>query len=95
MRQAAAVLLVVATLAGGYFATRTYHAFLLLRSAYDAGAPMTSSIRPWMTFGYIAATYGTSPTVLIARLGLPAGADPAASLKSAAEQNGQAHTETW
>ena len=38
----------------------------------------------------IAVTYGTSPAVLITRLGLPAGADPGTSLKSVAEQNGQA-----
>jgi hypothetical protein len=90
VRQAAAALLVVATLASGYFATRTYHAFLLLRSAYDAGSSMTSSIRPWMTLGYIAATYGTSPAALINSLGLPAEADPGTSLKSVAEQHGQA-----
>ena len=69
-------LLVVATLSSAYFATQTYHAFRLPRSAYDAGSPMPSSIRPWMTFGYVAAAYGTSPAELISRPGLPAATDP-------------------
>jgi membrane protein DedA with SNARE-associated domain len=70
------------------FGLRTYSSFLLLRSAYEAGAPKTSSVRPWMTLGYVAATFGTSNAALIERLGLPARTDPNTSLKSLAEQAG-------
>lgn len=87
-RRIAAVLLVVAALATVLFGFRTYHSFLLLRSAYAAGAPMTSSVRPWMTLGYVAGTYRVPGATLSARLGLPAGTDPKTSLKSLAEQAG-------
>jgi hypothetical protein len=53
-----------------FFGLRTYGSFMLLRSAYEAGAPMTSSIRPWMTLQYVATTYRTSNAALIERLGL-------------------------
>ena len=87
-RRIAAVLFVVAALPTVLFGFRTYHSFLLLRSAYAAGAPMTSSVRPWMTLGYVAGTYRVPGATLSARLGLPAGTDPKTSLKSLAEQAG-------
>jgi membrane protein DedA with SNARE-associated domain len=71
-----------------FFGLRTYGSFVLLRSAYAAGAPMTSSIRAWMTLGYVATTYRTSNAALIERLGLPAETDPNTSLKSIAERAG-------
>lgn len=70
------------------FGLRTYGSFMLLRSAYAAGAPMTSSIRAWMTLQYVASTYRTSNAALIERFGLTPGTDPNASLKSIAEQAG-------
>jgi membrane protein DedA with SNARE-associated domain len=60
----------------------------LLRSAYEAGAPKTSSIRPWMTLNYVAVTYHMPATALTERLGLPSETDPNTSLKSVAEQAG-------
>jgi membrane protein DedA with SNARE-associated domain len=72
------------------FGMRTYGSFLLLRSAYEAGAPMTSSIRPWMTLKYVAATYRAPDAALATRLGLTPGTDPNTSLKSLADQAGVA-----
>lgn len=70
------------------FGLRTYGSFLLLRSAYEAGAPMTSSVRAWMTLDYVATTYRTPRAALLERLGLPANTDPNASLKSLADRAG-------
>lgn len=82
------VVFAASTLSAAFFGLRTYGSFLLLRSAYEAGAPMTSSIRAWMTLGYVATTFRTSDAALIERLGLAPGTDPNASLKSLGEQAG-------
>jgi hypothetical protein len=70
------------------FGLRTYGSFLLLRSAYEAGAPTTSHIRPWMTLSYLATRYRVSEERLILRLRLPAETIPDTSLKSLAEGRG-------
>jgi membrane protein DedA with SNARE-associated domain len=90
VRRIAAVAFAAAMMSTAFFGLRTYGSFVLLRSAYEAGAPMTSSIRAWMTLQYIATTFRTSNAALIERLGLPAGTDPNASLKSLGEQAGVA-----
>ena len=74
--------MLVSTLLG----MRTYRSFLLLRSAYDAGAPMTSSIRPWMTLDCIAATYRIPEVALVERLELTPATDPDATLRMLAQQ---------
>ena len=56
-RRIAAIVFLIAVVPTVLFALRTYGSFRLLRSAYEAGAPMTSSIRAWMTLKYVAATY--------------------------------------
>ena len=88
VRRVAAITFVAAMMSAAFFGLRTYGSFVLLRSAYAAGAPMTSSIRAWMTLGYVATTYRTSNAALIERLGLAPGTDPNASLKSLGEQAG-------
>jgi len=50
-RRIALAVFVVAALSSVLFGLRSFGAFRLLRSAYEAGAPATSSIRPWMTCG--------------------------------------------
>jgi membrane protein DedA with SNARE-associated domain len=70
------------------FALRSYGSFRLLRSAYEAGAPKTSSIRAWMTVTYIAGVYHVPATELLNRLGIPSSAGADITLKSAAEQSG-------
>jgi hypothetical protein len=60
VRRIAAIAFVAAMMSAAFFGLRTYGSFLLLRSAYEAGAPMTSSIRAWMTLQYVASTYRTS-----------------------------------
>jgi len=68
------------------FSRRASHSFLLLRSAYELGAPDVSSIRPWMTLRYIAETYRVPETALRERLGLPSASDPHISLRALARQ---------
>jgi hypothetical protein len=87
-RKVAVIVCIIATLLSGLFGLRTYGSFLLLRSAYEAGAPRTSSIRPWMTLAYVAAAYRMPNSVLIDHLGLPPGTDPNDSLKTVAERAG-------
>ena len=83
----------IATLATGIFGIRTYNSLLLLRSAYAAGAPEVSSIRPWMTLRYVAETYHVPQAALIARLDLPAETVPDTSLKSLAKRKEQSPVE--
>jgi membrane protein DedA with SNARE-associated domain len=80
------VLAVVAAFATILFGLRSYHTFLLLRSAYEAGAPDASSLRPWMTLGYVAGAYRAPETALRDRLGLPPEIGSATSLRSLAER---------
>jgi membrane protein DedA with SNARE-associated domain len=70
------------------FGLRSYHSFLLLRSAYELGAPKVAAIRAWMTIGYIAGTYRAPRAALTDRLGLPPNTDPDASLRSIAIREG-------
>jgi membrane protein DedA with SNARE-associated domain len=88
VRGLAAGVFVVATLLTVLFGLRTYGSFLLLRSAYDTGAPRTSSIRPWMTLAYVAAAYRMPNAVLIEHLELPAATNPDSSLKTLAGHAG-------
>jgi membrane protein DedA with SNARE-associated domain len=88
VRRIAIAMLVVATLSALFFGFRSYGSFRLLQSAYEAGAPLTSSIRAWMTLSYVAAAYRTSDEVLIHQLGLPPETDPKTSLKSLADGAG-------
>jgi membrane-associated protein len=85
-RQIAAVVLVVAVIATALFGGRTFRSLLYLHSAYEAGVPMTSSIRAWMTLGYVAGTYRATASTLIDDLGLPPETDPNTTLKSLAGQ---------
>ena len=87
-RRVATVVLVLAALATALVGLRTYSSLQLLRSAYEAGAPMTSSIRPWMTLRYIAIHYRVPEARLVTRLGLPVQTDPDTSLRSLAERRG-------
>jgi membrane protein DedA with SNARE-associated domain len=88
VRRAAFVLLVLFMIPTVWFARHSYGSFLLLRSAYQAGAPDTSSIRSWMTLAYVGDAYGVSTASLIAGLGLPATTDPTTNLRAAAELAG-------
>jgi membrane protein DedA with SNARE-associated domain len=87
-RRIAVALLIAATLSSALLGIRSYRSFLLLRSAYDAGAPSTSAIRPWMTLDYVAATYRIPGAALVERLALPPATDSNATLRSLAQQQG-------
>ena len=87
-RRMAIALLVLLTLPTLWFALRSYGSFQLLRSAYEAGAPRTSSIRGWMTLTYVARTYRVDLSALMKNLGLAPDTDPNTDLRSAAEQSG-------
>jgi membrane-associated protein len=88
MRRAALVLCALMLLPTLWLGMRTVRSFLLLRSAYEVGAPATSSIRGWMTLRYVAATYRTPAAALRERLGLPPATDADANLKSLADRAG-------
>jgi membrane protein DedA with SNARE-associated domain len=88
IRRTALLIFVLALLPALICGVRTYRTFLLLRSAYEMGAPMTSSIRGWMTLDYVAANYRTPQLVLIERLGLAPATDGGTSLRTLAERAG-------
>jgi membrane protein DedA with SNARE-associated domain len=83
-RRVAAALFIVFVLPTLWFALRSHGSFVLLRSAYEAGAPDTSSIRPWMTLTYVADAYHVPASALIAGLGLPSATNPNTNLRAAA-----------
>jgi membrane protein DedA with SNARE-associated domain len=93
VRRLLVALAVLAALAAILFGLRSYHTFLLLRSAYEAGAPDASSVRPWMTLGYVAGTYRAPETALRERLGLPPEIGSATSLRSLADREQRAPLE--
>ncbi len=78
----------MAALSSVLFGLRSVGSFRLLRSAYEAGAPMTSSVRPWMTLAYVSTTYRAPEAELLERLALPAKTDPDTSLRTLAEREG-------
>ena len=82
------VLLALAALSAVIFGLRTYRSFLLLRSAYQAGSPEVSGVRPWMTLEYVARTYSVPQAALAERLGHPPDVDPKTSLRSLARRQG-------
>jgi len=88
VRRIAVAFLIAATLSSALLGVRSYRSFLLLHSAYAAGSPMTSSIRPWMTLEYVAATYQVPDAALLERLGLAPSIDPRTSLRSLAQEAG-------
>jgi len=88
MRCAAAALCAVLILPTVWFGRHTLATFHLLRSAYEAGAPDTSSIRPWMTLTYVADAYHVSVPGLLGILALPPVTNPDTNLRSAAQQSG-------
>ena len=87
-RRVAAIIVVFAVVPTILFGLRTYGSFLLLRSAYQAGAPKTSSVRPWMTLDYVATTYRVPTATLVRHLDLPTQTNLGISLKSLAELAG-------
>ncbi len=70
------------------FGLRAYHSLLVLRSAYELGAPQISSVRAWMTIRYVAGAHRAPEAALIAQLQLAPGTDPDTELKSLAEREG-------
>jgi membrane protein DedA with SNARE-associated domain len=88
VRRLATIVFLIAVVPTMFFGLRSYGSFRLLRSAYEAGAPMTSSVRAWMTLKYVAVTYGAPEPVLIAQLELPPQTDSNTSLKTLADRAG-------
>lgn len=88
LRRAAFALSLLFVFPTAFFALRSYGSFRLLRSAYEAGAPKTSSIRAWMTVGYIAGVYHIPAAELRDQLKIPSNSGEDTTLRSAAEQSG-------
>lgn len=78
------VLLVLAAVATALLAVRTCRTFSMLESAYTAGMPQSSTVRPWMTIGYVARNYRVSEVELRRRLDLPDDVPSDATLKTLA-----------
>lgn len=89
-RRIAAAVFVAGMLASVLLGMRTYQSYLLMRSAQAAGAPATSSIRPWMTLDYISTNFQVPDSVLLNGLALPPATDMHTSLKNLAEREGEA-----
>lgn len=87
-RRIAFLVAALAAVAVMLFGFATQRSYLLLRSAQEAGAPRTSSIRAWMSLDYVARSYDVPVDVLIARLGLPPDANPQATIRGTAETTG-------
>jgi membrane-associated protein len=87
-RRIALWLFALAVLPTLIFGMRTFGSFKVLRSAYEVGAPATSSLRPWMTLDYVTATYRAPKAVLLQRLGLPANTVGDTSLLTLAARTG-------
>ena len=83
---AAAAIVIVSLIAATFFGFRTYGTYRLLQSATQSGVPGTSGIRPWMTIGYVAETYGVAFITLAGRLQLSPDTDPKSTLKALAER---------
>ncbi len=78
----------LSALASILFGLRSYNSYLLLRSAYEAGRPQLSSLRPWMTLDHVATSYRVPLNELLPRLGLPPDTSRDESLKSIADKRG-------
>lgn len=87
-RRVAAVIFLLAIMPSLWFSARTYGSLLLLRSAYEVGSPSVSSVRGWMTLGYVSATYNVPADALIARLKLPPATSVNTTLRTLAERAG-------
>lgn len=82
------LLVVLAAAATAMLGLRTYRTLTLLSSAYEAGVPEASSVRPWMTLRYVATTYRAPEAALREYLGLPLETHPDTTLKTLAERTG-------
>lgn len=90
VRWVAAAVLAIALLSSLWFGVRTYGSFLLLRSAYELGAPTVSNVRGWMTLRYVSTTFHVAPDALVSKLKLPAATNLDVSMRTIAEQMGVA-----
>ncbi len=88
IRRLLVVFVVLATVATAVLGMRTWGTFTLLRSAYEAGVPQTSSVRPWMTLRYVATTYRAPEAALREQLQVPTDTDPDRTLLSLAKRTG-------
>jgi membrane-associated protein len=87
LRASLVVLLVAAVVASIAMGVRTYRTLTLLQSAQAAGVASTSSLRPWMTIQYVAATFRVSESMLRVRLQLPSDLDGRTTLRALAERH--------
>jgi len=81
-------LVALATGATAMLGLRTYRTLTLLISAYEVGVPQASTVRPWMTLGYVATAYRTPEVTLREHLGLTPQTHPDTTLKTLADREG-------
>ena len=85
LRILAGVALAISLGASVFFGGRVLDSYTLLRSATEFGLPTVATIRPWMTLGYVAATYDAPYAKLAERLDLPAETPETVTLGSISE----------
>lgn len=78
----------LSALAAILFGLRSYNSYMLLRSAYEAGRPQVSNLRPWMTLDHVATSYRVPLNDLLPRLGLPPDTKRDDSLRMIADKRG-------
>jgi membrane protein DedA with SNARE-associated domain len=84
------LIILLSAAAAAVFGLRTFRTYTVLVSAYEVGRPDVSSVRPWMTLGYVAAAYHAPEAALRERLGLSSQTSPDTTLKALAGYAGVA-----
>lgn len=82
------LLVALSAMATALLGLRTYRTFAVLVSAYEVGVPQASSVRPWMTLGYVAAAYRAPEPALRQRLDVAPQARSDTTLKTLADRAG-------
>lgn len=82
------LLIALSAVAAALLGMRSYRTLTLLVSAYEVGVPQTSSVRPWMTLGYVAAAYRAPEAALRVRLNVAPQASPDTTLQTLADRAG-------
>jgi len=80
------LLIVLAAVATALLGVRTWKTLSMLTSAYEAGVPHASTVRPWMTIRYVSTTYRIGEVDLRSRLGLAPGVPSETTLKALAHR---------
>lgn len=82
------LLIALIAVAAALLCVRTYRTATMLASAYEAGVPHASTVRPWMTLDYVASTYRVPEAALRSHLDLAPDVASRTTLKALARSAG-------